>query len=160
MSEKAAKSYAKHAQAKRSELSLNEIKLPSGFVWKLADPPIQQFVMSGKLPSHLAAKMAAAIKASGGDVAEAQKKAMASLSPEDIIANLEFGRDLLLACAIEPRISLEHPVPDDAVAPEDILPEDFSFLLNWVMKGGESGNGLDTFRGESGKRLASRSRSS
>lgn len=148
--ESAAAKYKKLASAKRSEATLHEITLPSGAVWKLMDPPVSQFVMAGKLPSSLAAKMAEAIKGSGGDIVEAQKRAMASLSPEDIVANLEFGRDLLLACAVEPRISLTYPTPDDAVAPEDILPVDFTFLIEWVMSGGNAGVGLGNFRPQQG----------
>lgn len=142
----AAAKYKKNASEKRSSQKVYDVSLPSGFVWRLTDPPISQFVMAGKLPSSLAAKIAEAIKGSGGDMAEAQKRAMASLSPEDIVANLEFGRDLLLACAVEPRISLQHPTPDDCIAPEEILPEDFSFLIEWVMRGGDAGRGLETFR--------------
>jgi hypothetical protein len=140
-----AKDYKKLASAKQGDM-VQEVTLPSKAVWKMLEPPIKQFVMAGKLPASLAAKMAGIAQRHEGEVdGEAMLK---ELSREDLMKNLEFGRDLLLHCAVEPRISLAVPLPEDAIAPEDILPEDFEFLLGWVMSGGKSGEGLGTFRGE------------
>ena len=60
---------------------------------------------------------------------------------------VEFGRDLIIYCAVDPKISLT-PNSDNEIAPEEILPEDFTFLLHWVLTGGKSGESLSTFRSE------------
>jgi hypothetical protein len=135
-----AKQYQELASGKRSEAT--EVTLPSGAVWKLREPPIQQWIVSGKLPSALAAKMAQAASNGGADDPQ---QMLQQLTPEDLLSNLEFGRDLLLFCAVEPRITLG-PTNENAIAPEDILPEDFAFLMSWVLSGGVTGEGLSTFR--------------
>lgn len=142
-----AKDYKKLASAKRAEAVTFDVTLPSGSMWKLIEPPIQQFMLAGKLPASLTAKIAAIATKTNGGSAEATREMMSELTPEDLLDNLAFGRDLLLFCAIEPRISL-NPSSDNEIAPEDILPEDFLFLINWVMTGGKSGESLNTFRPE------------
>jgi hypothetical protein len=142
-----AQDYKQMASAKQGS-ALIDVTLPSGAVWKLKEPPIQQFVMAGKLPASLAAKMAAIAKKHEGNKDATGKAMVSEIGTEGLMKNLEFGRDLLLHCAVEPRISIESPVPDDAIAPEDILPEDFEFLIGWVMSGGKSGASLGTFRSE------------
>jgi hypothetical protein len=122
--------------------TLIDVTLPSGAVWKLRQPPIQQFIAAGKLPSSLVGKLAAAA-ATDSDPNAAVK----TLNPTELIQSLEFSRDLLLACAVEPRISL-NPKSDDEIAPEEILPEDFQFLMKWVIQGGKVGESLSTFRPE------------
>jgi hypothetical protein len=144
-----AKDYKKLASAKRAEAETFDVTLPSGAVWKLTEPPIQQFVLSGKLPAALAAKMVKAAKESGGDKEQAKQAMFEELTTEDIMSNLAFGRDLLLVCAVHPRIVLNaDPDSETEIAPEDILPEDFMFLVNWMLRGGDSGEGLDTFPAE------------
>lgn len=142
-----AKDYKKLASAKRVEAEVFDVTLPSGSVWKLREPPIQQFVLAGKLPASLAAKMAKAAQDGKNNPDGANQDLQDSLTPEDLLNNIAFGRDLLLFCAVEPKISL-NPVHDDEIAPEDILPEDFGFLMSWVMTGGKSGESLNTFRSE------------
>lgn len=142
-----AKEYRKLATQKQSEIKVFDVTLPSGAVWKLKEPPIQQFVLAGKIPASLAAKMAKAASKSGGNMATAKESAIKDLSADDLLNSLAFGRDLLLYCAVSPKISLD-PKADDEIAPEEILPEDFTFLINWVMKGGNSGDGLSNFRPE------------
>lgn len=140
-----ANDYRKLASAKRVDGEVFDVTVPSGSVWKLREPPIQQFVLAGKLPATLAAKMTGIAQQYEGDEAGAKKALMDQLSPEDIVSNLAFGRDLLLHCAIEPKISL-NPKNDNEIAPEEILPEDFGFLISWVMTGGKSGEALTLFR--------------
>lgn len=135
-----ANDYRKLASAKRAEAM--DVELPSGAVWKLREPPIQQFIMAGKLPTSMAAKLAKLAKES--DSADGRKAVLNSLDPGELVTALAFGRDLLLSCAVEPVISL-NPTSDTEIAPEDIMPEDFTFLMNWVLSGGKSGESLDTF---------------
>lgn len=142
-----AEEYKKLASAKRVEDAAIDVTLPSGCVWKLKEPPIQQWVIAGKLPSSLVAKMASAAQnaSNNGTSDVAMKEFAEQLTPEDIMNNLAFGRDLLLHCAVEPRITPDG-VGENAIRPEDILPDDFMFLINWVMRGGRSGESLDNFR--------------
>ena len=124
---------------------LHEVTLPSGFVWKLRTPPVQQFLLSGRLPKDLASKLVAL------DPIKDKKKRLEaiekSLSATELTQSLEFGRDLLLHCAVEPRI-VANPDPDNdnEIAPEEIDPADFDFLLGWVMTGGSPGKILGNFR--------------
>lgn len=142
-----AKDYKKLASAKRGAKAVIDVTVPSGGVWKMIEPPIQQFVMAGKLPASLAAKMAAA--ATGKDVADAGQEMLEKLTPEDLMQNLQFCRDLLLHCAVEPKIVIDaDPDSETEIAPEDIDPEDFEFLIKWVMTGGKAGESLETFRSE------------
>lgn len=144
----AAKNYKQLASAKRQEETVHDVTLPSGAVWKMADPPIQRFIATGKLPQGLVTKMTAIAKRTGGDPGETGKEMLKNLSPEDMVSTLFFVRDLLQYCARDPKISTETPTPDDAIAPEEIIPEDFEFLSNWVLSGGNAGSGLGTFRRE------------
>lgn len=137
--------YKTHISAKRAAEKTFDVELPSGAVWKLREPPIQQFMLAGKLPASLASKMAKVAERSGEDAKAAQVAMTAELTAEDVMGSLEFGRDLLLHCAVEPEISLK-PVNDNQIAPEDIWPEDFAFLINWVLTGGKSGESLSNFR--------------
>ncbi len=143
-----ASDYKKLASAKRTEMVTFDVTLPSGCVWKLREPPIKQYVLAGKLPAAFAGKMASLAKKTGADATAARQAMADSLSPQDLMDSLEFGRDLLLFCAVEPQIALK-PISDNQIAPEDILPEDFDFLINWVLSGGTSGESLGTFPEES-----------
>lgn len=134
-----AKEYKKLAAKKRLTTDIYDLQLPSGAIWKLRKPPIEQFIMAGKLPTALVARMAKAAKkdAEATDV-------MRDLSADEMVASLEFGRDLLLYCAVEPAIAL-NPKGENEIAPEDILPDDFLFLINWLITGGRAGESLNTF---------------
>jgi len=138
-----AQDYKKLA-AEKSDKIIHDVELPSGAVWKLIEPPVQQFIMAGKLPAALTAKLAAVAKRNNGVTGSDLLK---ELSEEDLLHNLEFGRDLLIHCAVEPRIAI-YPKDENEIGPEDILPEDFNFLLNWCFSGGKSGESLSTFREE------------
>jgi len=143
-----ASDYKKLASAKRTEIETFDVEVPSGAVWKLREPPIQQFVLAGKLPATLVTKMAEAAQkaANNGDLEAAKKEFFETLTHEDILTNLAFGRDLLLYCAVEPKITLDGTDSDETIKPEEILPDDFMFLISWCMKGGKSGDSLNTFR--------------
>ena len=147
-----AKSYRELAQAKRAAEKLHDVELPSGCVWKMRTPPIEQFIAAGKLPASLAAKMASLAKKTAGKTLDkaAEQEILKHLTPEESLANIAFGRDLLMFCAVEPEISLSpDPENENQIAPEEILGEDFVFLINWVMTGGRSGASLESFRDKS-----------
>jgi hypothetical protein len=141
-----ASEYRKLRQSNNAKEKIYDVTLPSGCVWKMRTPPIQQFMLAGKLPKDLATKMVD-ITSSGGTKAETQKKIAETMTATELTQTLAFGRDLLLHCAVEPRIVL-NPDPDSEyeIAPEEIDPVDFDFLLAWVMKGGNPGEALGSFR--------------
>lgn len=124
-----------------------EVELPSGAVFKMADPPVQQWVMAGRLPTGLMAKMIAVAKdtAGGGEKAAAEA-ALAAMTEEEFVLQLTLGRELLFATVIEPRLSADGK--GDTVAITDILPDDYTFLMKWIWSGGKQGGSLDTFRSE------------
>lgn len=138
-----AQDYKKLASAKRT---VYDLPLPSGAVWKVIDPPLQQFIATGRIPVGLAAQMASIAERNNSDPEATGMAMVKELGTENLLKNLEFGRDLLLHSVIEPRISNASPTPEDAIAPEDILPEDFEFVLGWALSGGKSGAGLKFFR--------------
>ncbi len=138
-----ASEYRKLAKASDTD-GVFDLTLPSGAVFKVKRPPSQQWILAGRLPSSLAEKLTGIQDSSGGvDLERAQK----TLSPGETIKMLEFGRDLLLYAVVEPKISID-PQGEEEIAPEDILPEDFNFLYQWAMSGGEEAKVLENFREE------------
>jgi hypothetical protein len=118
---------------------IHGVRLPSGSVWQLIDPPAECFRLAGKLPAGLLSKVAPKSKAPGIDDDELRRLAFKKLSPEEVVSNLTFARELLALCSRDPKISLVTPTPADAIAPENILPEDFEFLKDWILSGGNAG---------------------
>lgn len=143
----AAEKYRNLAAKKRSEGVLHSLTLPSGAVWKLREPPLQQFIVAGNLPASLLKKMFSAARNAGLSDASAEscEALVKAFTADELVVQLEFARDLILYCSVEPKISLD-PQNDNELAPTDILPEDFEFLKNWVMNGGRAGSSLTTFR--------------
>lgn len=138
--------YKKAVAGKKGEALMHDVTLPSGFVWKLKEPPIQQFIAAGRLPNSLVEKMAQITETYKGQDAATISAAVARvLEPSEMVAQLTFARDLLIHCAIDPRIVV-NGTAEDEIDPTEIDPEDFNFLMGWVMSGGKSGEGLTNFR--------------
>jgi hypothetical protein len=129
-------SYKQIIEARRAQDHVQDLTLPSGSTWKVSDPPLAHFMSAGKLPPALVEKMVAIAKESGGDPQAVLQITAKRLGPDDMVSFLIVTRDMLLHCVREPRISTETPTPEDAIAPEDILPEDFAFLRDWMWSGG------------------------
>lgn len=142
-----ANNYKQMASASQNTEKIFDVTVPSGFVWKLREPPLKAFILAGKLPAALTAKMADIHSRFHGDFEGAQRASIEELTGEEVLANLEFARDMLLLSAVEPKIAIK-PANEDEIAPEEILPEDLEFLIGWVMAGGKSGEDLSTFRPE------------
>jgi hypothetical protein len=137
-----ASDYKKHAQKHQK---LETVPLPSGksFIMRLA--PIQQWVTTGILPASLAGKMQIAARAK--DKNKAAAAVLESFTEEDYAKQQELSRKLLEFCCVEPRISIDGS-DAEALAPADLLPEDFEFLVEWCWSGGEAGKSLATFRAQ------------
>ncbi len=133
---------------KKGEAKLHEVTLPSGFVWKLKEPPVQQFITAGKLPGSLVEKMVQINATYQGQDAATISAAVARVAePSEVVAMMTFARDLLMHCAVDPRIVIDG-TGEDEIDPAEIDPEDFQFLMTWVWGGGKSGEVLTNFRQE------------
>lgn len=125
----------------------HDVELPSGAVFKLTDPPVQQWVLAGRLPTGLMAKMVAVAKGTAGESEEATAEAaLKAMTEEEFVLQLTLGRELLLATVIEPKLTADGG--EDSIAITDILPDDYTFLMKWIWSGGKQGGSLDTFRSE------------
>lgn len=120
-----------------------EVELPSGEKFLLRKKvDLEMFVVSGVLPLSIADKMESAQKK--GSSVEA---AFEQLSSGEKIKSIEFSTKLVRHICISPKI-VDNPQTDDEIAPEELLPEDFTFLLNWAQSGGGEAGKLDGFHPE------------
>jgi hypothetical protein len=126
-------------KAARAEKTF-EVELPSGNKFLLRDPNLQMFVVSGALPLGVAEKMEAA-RAEG----KTDEQAFKMLSPKEQIASINFATKLVRYICVSPKI-VDNPQTDDEIAPEELLPEDFSFLVQWAQSGGGEAEKLNSFR--------------
>jgi len=114
-----------------------EITLPSGAVWLCCRPPLETWMMGGRIPQSLLGKIAGA---QAGQPTPA-------LAPDESLAAMIFMREAITFAVVEPKLRLQDaagnwiPLPDDK--PEDsadyfnaadIDPEDFEFLMGWIMR--------------------------
>lgn len=129
----------------RNREKIEELTLPSGAVFRVRAAPIAQWSTVGILPASLAAKMQAAAKAT--DIEGVAKQILATFTEKDFMQQQELGRKLLEYCCIEPKVAVNSEAAD-TISPEDILPEDFQFLMQWLWSGGKEAQGLETFRNE------------
>jgi hypothetical protein len=113
---------------------------PSGMTWILRRVPLMEHLFNGQLPLSIAAKMAAAKAGTKMDDTEA----FASLSFEEQAKSIELTTSRIRYCCVSPRI-VDVPVAGDEIAPNEILPEDFPFLIHWI-NGGDQADGLEHFR--------------
>lgn len=133
--------YRELAQKNRLDEETFEIETPSGMVWTVRRPHLETFILSSQLPLSLAEKMA---KAKAGGVSEDQ--AFQQLDIKEQIKAIEFSTKLVRHICVDPRI-VDEPQSDSEISPAEILPEDFAFLVEWAgLGGGNSGDGLDSFR--------------
>jgi len=121
-----------------------EVESPSGMVWTLRSPNIEKFLVSGVLPLALVKKMEQA-KESGKNDEEAYKE----LSSDEQIKAIEFSAKIIRSICVNPKI-VDSPQNDDELSLDELMPEDFTFLLNWANTSGGSAaqDGLDTFSGK------------
>lgn len=112
-----------------------ELPLPSGMVVTARRPGPIQIAFFRRLP------LALAQQALAGEKPDPQ-----SASPEEVIENLAFMRDLLVYCLVDPRVSLD-PKGEDEIHPRDIPQGDWQFILRWAMRAEEAAK-LAPFRVE------------
>jgi len=125
----------KKKQEKIEKGDVLEIEMPSGAIWKYLPVEIKQYAVSGQLPMHLLTKL--------DSVRNSPQK---ELTQDEImqlgIAAMSITRDVMLNNLIEPKITLTET--DESITPEMILPEDFEFFMNFIVRGSQAD--ADKFR--------------
>ncbi len=124
-----AQDYKKRAQA--NELVYDLPMNTPDCIWKVKKFPMQQFLLAGKLPTFLAAKIKKAATETEYD--EVEEK----MSKTDYDETLAFTKNAIEYIAVEPRVS-ENPQSEDEIAHEDIPKEDLEILQNWIVSGGSA----------------------
>lgn len=136
-----ASDYKKLASQKQTT---EEITLPSGATFKLRVAPLKQWVAVGILPASLTAKMQEIVKQVDNEAAG--QYVLEHFTEQDFANQQQLGRRLLEYCAVEPKVKIDAAPDDDAIAPEDIMPEDFEVIMKWIWSGGRQGETLAKFR--------------
>lgn len=109
-----------------------DLTLPSGMTIRARRPGPAFVAQYARLPMSLATKVA---EADGAPVTTAPATVDGTL--------VDFFRDLLVFCVVEPRISLI-PGPDE-IHPRDITNEDCDYIVAWAMRR-EEAESLEAFR--------------
>jgi hypothetical protein len=120
------------SRRKGTDSAVFDLPMPSGAVWKVLPIKLDQYITSGRLPLHLIQHLGSVknIEAKAAEFAE-------KLSGADIVNMYTIVRDAMLFNVVEPKISLTET--DEALTPEQILPEDFEFFRDFVFSGGQAG---------------------
>lgn len=135
--------YRQHLKKNPPKEKIYDVPMPSGFVWKARKFPIEQWTILGKVPKVFTGKIANSLSKVGKLDINAVSKTVTPNEAEDMIL---FVRAIAYYSAVSPSISLD-PQTDDEIAPEEIAPEDFSYLLEWaVTPEGKEVEGLHKFR--------------
>jgi hypothetical protein len=108
-----------------------ELELPSGAKIRALRPDLMQLAAWNVLPMGLA----------GAVVGEGEAQLP---TVEKTLEVITAGRDLLVYCCVEPRISLTPG--EDEIHPRDIPKEDWTFILRWALRV-EEARALEGFRG-------------
>lgn len=121
-----------------------QVTAPSGRVWTLRPLPKHFFIYYGQLPSVMTAEVLKQIRT--GNTEAVEKEIEKNLTADEIMQTAMFIRDAVDYACVNPKITLA-PKNENEISPFKITPEDYDFISQIVMKGGEAG-GLKTFRVE------------
>ena len=114
---------SKAAEYRNRTKKTASLTLPSGAVFTVQRPPIEVWMMAGKVPQHFVRQLLDA-STSGS---------LADLTPDDTMAALVFLRDAVLYAVVEPKLEIGAGPDSDALDPADLDPADFEFLTKWIM---------------------------
>jgi len=120
----------KEKSRKKAEETSEALILPSGMEIRARRPSLDQILSWGRLPYGL-------LRRDGGS---------RQVSDDDVVAMAQSSQNILLACVVSPRVSL-NAAGDDEIHPRDICDEDLKFILRWAMRVREEEQ-LRPFRGE------------
>lgn len=109
-----------------------DLALPSGATFTLRRPPLEVWTVSGKIPQAL---ISARTRESGTNC---------EIGDDELLASIVFVRDALLYACVSPK--LIPPTPEDDLAgrrelgddelwADELDPEDFEYLANWIKSG-------------------------
>lgn len=130
--ETAAQKYRKLKEKRIRDGEQFDLETPSGMVWKVRKPDLQQFIISGVLPMSLAEKL-------GSDPKEAVK----SMDLKEQMQSIAFASSIVKFCAVEPRI-VEKATNDNEIGFDEVEMDDYNAILSWAM-GGVAAPGLEKF---------------
>jgi hypothetical protein len=131
--------------SRRAKIETVSVKSPSGMVWQLRRVPFQLFISNGVLPLSIVEKLSKAMSkamAKGGGVSP---ETLPNLDESEALKMIGFIQKLIKEICVSPRI-VANPQAEDEIAPEELLEEDFNFLVKWGMSGGSDADALDGFR--------------
>lgn len=110
-----------------------EIQMPSGAVWKCLPIDLQQYFIFGDVPKHLIAKLPSL---QGMSELEAFKRLDPHEREKMVMLGFTITRDVIFNNLIEPKVTLVET--EDSITPDMILPEDFTFFKNYIMRGAQA----------------------
>jgi hypothetical protein len=113
---------------KNSEIPALEVTLPSGIVFMLRRPALQQWAMAGCLPPYFAEDVRKAWKASQALDAEAA-------TPEQRRAWVLAFREMVKWACVSPRLVEDGNPENDELDPTYLSQEDQQFIWNFVSAG-------------------------
>jgi len=117
---------SEYRKLKSKNILTAEVTLPSGAVFVLRRPPLQTWIAAGKIPQSFVRQM----------LAQGQGSSTAlDLSPDETLAGVSFVRDAILYAVVSPALKVGAGPDDDELDPSELDPDDFEFLMQWIMDG-------------------------
>lgn len=113
-----------YRKRKQSSEATAELELPSGSTFTVRRPPLQVWMVAGKIPQSFLAQMLKGGRAEAG----------ADIGDEEALAAMLFLRDALVYAVVEPKLVIG-ATGDDELDPSELDAEDFEFLTHWIMSG-------------------------
>lgn len=141
MNESAAEKYARIKKEKLKGVETEKITSPTGMEWEVRRPELSLFMVTGMLPTQMAAKLEKAAEQANGN----QTAAFYNLDWKTQAKSLEFSGKLLKHICVNPRI-VENATEGDEISQDDIEWEDVAFLLEWANSKGGEADKLGNFR--------------
>lgn len=122
------------AKAKQKE-PLYEVPCRSGMTFKCAKPPLQAYIISGKLPNFIQNQMEIRQASQLGPDEFKNKIETDEKLQQKMLDVLLFQRDLILNFVREPKF-VETPANDNEIGFDELLATDLEDLTIWLMSGG------------------------
>lgn len=122
------------AEARRERQTV-PLLLPSGAVIEACRPPLESWLMTGKLPFNLVRQF---LSAHPAETAEQQSLGAAAENPEAVLKSLLAVQQIVCATVVRPRIVEDPQGGEDEIAPSDVPDEDFFFIYRWALNGSAS----------------------
>lgn len=113
----------REAAAKVAAASATMLTLPSGASVRARRPDIHLWLLHGRLPTAIAAALAAVKESRGAE----------DVTNEQIAALGRFCFDVVTAAVVEPRIVAGEP-KDGEISYAELPPEDVQFLFGWATR--------------------------